>query len=59
MQILHILRHTHLTGVGTPLHDPCTQHAVVQHTSVDLRSFASRVGDQEHTSVQQVAAVPL
>ncbi len=56
MPIPHIHKHTHLAGVGAPLQNPCTKHAAVQYISIDLRSFASLMRDQENTSIQQLAA---
>lgn len=40
------------------MQSPCTEHALVQYRSIDVRSFASLLRDQENTSVQQLAAVP-
>lgn len=51
---------TNLAGVDASVHVARTEHAVIQHISVHVGSFAFLLGDEENTSVQQlVGAVPL
>lgn len=45
---------TDLAGVDTSSHVACTEHAVVQRASVDVRSVTFLLGDQEDASIQQL-----